>query len=128
MNASIPGLSCAAPLLALLLLAPSARAANKGHLVFSSPEGCASEAEFKAAVATRGGHFDDASATGNERALRVTIAKDESTFRGSFQTEAAEGASTVREVHLKLAQLHESLDQSGPAAAHYRQCALATLL
>lgn len=35
---------------------------------------------------------------------------------------------TVREAHLKLAQLHEALDQPEQAAAHYRQCALATLL
>jgi HemY protein len=30
-----------------------------------------------------------------------------------------------REVHLKLAQLHEALDQEQQAALHYRQCALA---
>lgn len=35
---------------------------------------------------------------------------------------------TVREAHLKLAQLHEALNQSEVAAAHYRQCALATIL
>jgi HemY protein len=34
----------------------------------------------------------------------------------------------VREVHLKLAQLHEALGQTEQAATHYRQCALATLL
>jgi HemY protein len=37
-------------------------------------------------------------------------------------------ASAVREIHLKLAQLHESLNNPEQAAAHYRQCALATLL
>ena len=37
-------------------------------------------------------------------------------------------ANTVREVHLKLAQLHESLNDPEQAAAHYRQCALATLI
>jgi HemY protein len=37
-------------------------------------------------------------------------------------------AATVREVHLKLAQLHESLNDPEQAAAHYRQCALATLI
>jgi HemY protein len=37
-------------------------------------------------------------------------------------------ARTVREAHLKLAQLHESLNQGEDAAAHYRQCALATIL
>lgn len=37
-------------------------------------------------------------------------------------------AETVREAHLKLAQLHEALNQPEEAAAHYRQCALATLL
>ena len=35
---------------------------------------------------------------------------------------------TVREAHLKLAQLHEALKQQEQAAAHYRQCALATIL
>jgi HemY protein len=37
-------------------------------------------------------------------------------------------ANTVREAHLKLAQLHEALNQTEQAATHYRQCALATLL
>lgn len=40
----------------------------------------------------------------------------------------ASDAETVRDAHLKLAQLHEALDQPQQAAAHYRQCALATLL
>ncbi|KAF3998085.1 heme biosynthesis HemY N-terminal domain-containing protein [Glaciimonas immobilis] len=35
---------------------------------------------------------------------------------------------TVREAHLKLAQLHESLEQPEKAADHYRQCALATMM
>jgi HemY protein len=34
----------------------------------------------------------------------------------------------VREAHLKLAQMHEALGQGEEAAAHYRQCALATIL
>ncbi len=34
----------------------------------------------------------------------------------------------VREAHLKLAQMHEALGQSEEAAAHYRQCALASIL
>ncbi|MGV7209935.1 heme biosynthesis protein HemY [Oxalobacteraceae bacterium A2-2] len=34
----------------------------------------------------------------------------------------------VRECHLKLAQLHEALQQPEEAANHYRQCALATIL
>lgn len=42
-------------------------------------------------------------------------------------SDAAE-TDTVREAHLKLAQLHEALNQSEAAAAHYRQCALATIL
>lgn len=40
----------------------------------------------------------------------------------------ASDTSTVREAHLKLAQLHEALKQPDEAAAHYRQCALATIL
>jgi HemY protein len=35
---------------------------------------------------------------------------------------------TVREAHLKLAQLHEALGQQQEANDHYRQCALATVL
>ena len=34
----------------------------------------------------------------------------------------------VRESHLKLAQLHDALQQPEEAANHYRQCALATIL
>lgn len=34
----------------------------------------------------------------------------------------------VRETHLKLAQMHEALGQPEEAAAHYRQCALASIL
>jgi HemY protein len=37
-------------------------------------------------------------------------------------------ARMVREAHLKLAQMHEALGQEQEAAAHYRQCALATIL
>jgi HemY protein len=37
-------------------------------------------------------------------------------------------ARMVREAHLKLAQMHDTLLQPDQAAAHYRQCALATLL
>ena len=36
-------------------------------------------------------------------------------------------SATVRELHLKLAQLHEALNNPEQAAAHYRHCALATL-
>jgi len=34
----------------------------------------------------------------------------------------------VREAHLKLAQMHEALGQREEAAAHFRQCALASIL
>ncbi|MES2117799.1 MAG: heme biosynthesis protein HemY [Pseudomonadota bacterium] len=40
----------------------------------------------------------------------------------------ASDARMVREAHLKLAQLHEALQQPEEAASHYRQCALATIL
>ncbi len=40
----------------------------------------------------------------------------------------ASDADTVREVHLKLAHLHEALNQPEQAAVHYRQCALATMM
>jgi HemY protein len=41
---------------------------------------------------------------------------------------AAGDTATAQEAHLKLAQLHEALNQSEEAAAHYRQCALTTVL
>jgi HemY protein len=37
-------------------------------------------------------------------------------------------SSLAREVHLKLAQMHEALGQDAEAAGHYRQCALTTML
>jgi HemY protein len=37
-------------------------------------------------------------------------------------------SAAVREAHLKLAQMHEALGQAEEAAAHYRQCALSTLI
>jgi HemY protein len=37
-------------------------------------------------------------------------------------------SDTVRAAHLKLAHLHEALNQPAEAALHYRQCALATML
>jgi len=40
----------------------------------------------------------------------------------------ATDSDTVREVHLKLAQLHEALNQPAEAASHYRLCALTTML
>ncbi|MDP3843323.1 MAG: heme biosynthesis protein HemY [Oxalobacteraceae bacterium] len=40
----------------------------------------------------------------------------------------ATDATSVREVHLKLAQLHDALSQTEQAATHYRLCALATIL
>lgn len=41
---------------------------------------------------------------------------------------AADEPELVRAAHLKLAQLHEALNQPEQAAAHFRQCALATIL
>jgi len=40
----------------------------------------------------------------------------------------ATGPASVREAHLKLAQLHEALGQREQADYHFRQCALATVL
>ncbi|MBJ7313130.1 heme biosynthesis protein HemY [Rugamonas sp. CCM 8940] len=40
----------------------------------------------------------------------------------------ASDSRMVRESHLKLAQLHDALQQPEEAANHYRQCALATIL
>jgi len=36
--------------------------------------------------------------------------------------------ATVREAHLKLAQLHEAINHAEQAATHYRQCALVSVL
>ena len=40
----------------------------------------------------------------------------------------ATASNMVRDIHLKLAQLHEALGQEAPAANHYRQSALANIL
>ncbi len=40
----------------------------------------------------------------------------------------ANDAKMVREAHLKLAQLHDALQNAEQAANHYRQCALASIL
>ena len=40
----------------------------------------------------------------------------------------ATASGILREAHLKLAQLHEALNQTEEAAGHFRQCALATRL
>lgn len=40
----------------------------------------------------------------------------------------ADDSATLREAHLKLAQMHEALGQEKQAQAHYRQCALSALL
>jgi len=40
----------------------------------------------------------------------------------------ASQSTMVRDIHLKLAQLHEALGQEQSAASHYRQSALATML
>jgi HemY protein len=40
----------------------------------------------------------------------------------------ANDAKMLREAHLKLAQLHDALQNNEQAASHYRQCALASIL
>ena len=40
----------------------------------------------------------------------------------------ATDSDTVREAHLKLAQLDEALNQWEQASSHYRKCAFATML
>jgi hypothetical protein len=77
----------------------SARAADPVQLGYVAPEGCPSEAGFRAAVTERGGHFDDASSPGSVRGLRVSIDRDEHGFRGSLQSSSAESSSAVRDVH-----------------------------
>jgi hypothetical protein len=89
--------------LATLFAGSLARAAAGGHLVYSAPEGCATEAEFEGSVAERGEHFDAPSArsasSSDVRELRVSIVRDAGGFHGSFRIVEAAGASSTREVH-----------------------------
>ncbi len=72
-------------------------------MVYSAPQACATEAEFEASVADRGGHFDEdappAATKASARELHVAISQDAGGFHGSFQTVAADGASATRDVH-----------------------------
>ncbi|HEY1533291.1 MAG TPA: hypothetical protein VGF76_04720, partial [Polyangiaceae bacterium] len=83
----------------LFLRAAPVRAADAVQLAYAVPDGCPSEADFRAAVTERGGRFDGVSAPGSARGLRVSIDRDEHGFRGSLQSSIAESSSAVREVH-----------------------------
>jgi hypothetical protein len=89
---------------AALFCGSPAFAATGGRLLYRAPAGCASQADFEASVATRGAHFDDAAASQGGRELRVSITEAPGGFQGSFQSVAAEGSSTIREVHAATCQ------------------------
>ncbi len=80
-------------------LASPARAASVAGLSFQGPSGCPAEAEFVRAVEARGGRFDALRSDGADRSLEISIRKDGSSFRGSLQVRARDGASDSRDVH-----------------------------
>jgi hypothetical protein len=83
----------------LATLAWPARAATVTGLSFQSPSECPAEAEFVAAVEARGGHFDSLGSDGADRSLEISIRKVGSSFHGSLQVRARDGASDSRDVH-----------------------------
>jgi len=83
----------------LVFRAAPVRAADPVQLAYAAPDGCPSESDFRAAVTERGGRFDEASAPGSARGLRVSIVRDDPGFHGSLQSSIAESSSAVREVH-----------------------------
>ena len=62
--------------------------------------------------------------------LRAGAARAHNPLQAGATPAPATGAEPrmVRESHLKLAQMHEALGQHEEAAAHFRQCALASIL
>ena len=95
---SISGLVSAAFAFGVLAWAPRAAALTGGRLVYGAPNGCATQAEFEASVAERGGQFDREGAPGASRQLRVAIERVRDGFSGSFQALEAGGGSAVRQV------------------------------
>jgi hypothetical protein len=68
-------------------------------LEYSAPEGCATEREFVAAIATRGGHFAGVRAEAPGPVLAVSIRDQNGVFQGTFQERRDADPSGVREVH-----------------------------
>jgi len=68
-------------------------------LAYETAAGCPSETEFKTAVEGRGGHFAGPGAPGAAQALRVSIAREATGFRGTLQATNEDATSALREVH-----------------------------
>src|SRR5471030_3245581 len=83
----------------LATLAWPARAATVAGLSFHAPSECPAEAELVAAVEARGGRFDSLRSDGADRSLEISIRKVGSSFHGSLQVRARDGASDARDVH-----------------------------
>src|SRR5687768_3894619 len=75
------------------------RAESNIRLVYLAPEGCPSQAEFVAAVGSRGGHFDRPPREVGGSRMDVSIRKEAGGFVGSFGVQESQVASGVREVH-----------------------------
>jgi hypothetical protein len=88
-----------AAMMVFATLAAPARAATVTGLSFQSPSECPAEAEFVAAVEARGGRFDSLRSDGGDRSLVISIRKVGSSFLGSLQVRARDGASDSRDVH-----------------------------
>ncbi|HKO51059.1 MAG TPA: hypothetical protein VJV79_25295 [Polyangiaceae bacterium] len=76
----------------------AAQAADRVALAYGAAPGCPSEADFKAAVEGRGGHFEGPSGAGSAWALRVSIVQETVGFRGTLQSTNEDATSAVREV------------------------------
>jgi hypothetical protein len=85
--------------LCAILRVPLAEAADRVALAYEPSAGCPSEADFKAAVEGRGGHFAGPGAPGAARALRVSIVQEGAGFRGTLQATNEDATSALREVH-----------------------------
>ncbi|HEY3256993.1 MAG TPA: hypothetical protein VGJ91_23715 [Polyangiaceae bacterium] len=76
-----------------------AQAADRVALAYDATAGCPSEADFKAAVEGRGGHFAGPGAPGAPLALQVSITRQTGGFRGQLQAMNEDATSAEREVH-----------------------------
>jgi hypothetical protein len=68
-------------------------------LEYRASGGCATEADFIAAVAARGGHFSALPADEAGRVLSVSIGVESGLFRGTLQERRGADASVARDVH-----------------------------
>lgn len=84
--------------LPLVLLALSTPALAKASLAYQAPEGCPTQPEFVAAVATRGADFGGAETKDASRVMVVSIRKQEGVFAGTFHVREEQSATDKREV------------------------------